>query len=49
MVQKEAEYAFRKSIDVAHRNKGSILNIVNITRSFEAYERSIFDSSQRSY
>jgi nucleotide-binding universal stress UspA family protein len=33
---KEAEYAFRKSIDVAKRNKGSILNIVNIldTRSF---------------
>lgn len=46
---KEAECAFRKSIDVAHRNKGSILNIVNIidTRSFEAYERSIFDTAQQ--
>ncbi|MFB5086689.1 universal stress protein [Psychrobacillus sp. PGGUH221] len=46
---KEAEYAFQKSIDVAHRNKGSILNIVNIidTRSFEAYERSIFDTAQK--
>lgn len=46
---KEAEYAFRKSIDVAHRNKGSVLNIVNIidTRSFEAYERSIFDTAQQ--
>ena len=42
---KEAEYAFRKSIDVAKRNKGSILNIVNVidTRSFEAYDRSIFE------
>jgi nucleotide-binding universal stress UspA family protein len=46
---KEAEYAFRKSIDVAKRNKGSILNIVNIldTRSFEAYDRSIFDRAQQ--
>ena len=46
---KEAEYAFRKSIDVAKRNKGSILNIVNVldTRSFEAYDRSIFDGAQQ--
>ena len=46
---KEAEYAFRKSIDVAKRNKGSILNIVNVidTRSFEAYDRSIFDRAQQ--
>lgn len=46
---KEAEYAFRKSIDVAKRNNGSILNIVNIidTRSFETYERSIFDTVQK--
>ncbi|MEI4770272.1 universal stress protein [Psychrobacillus sp. FJAT-51614] len=46
---KEAEYAFRKSIDVAKRNIGSILNIVNIidTRSFETYERSIFDKVQK--
>lgn len=31
----EAEYAFRKSIDVAKRNEGSTLNIINIidTRS----------------
>ena len=27
---KEAEYAFRKSIDIAYRNPGSQLNIVNI-------------------
>lgn len=39
---KEAEYAFRKAIDVAKRNVGSVLNIVNIidTHSFEAYDRS---------
>jgi nucleotide-binding universal stress UspA family protein len=44
----EAEYAFRKSIDVAKRNKGALLNIINVidTRSFEAYDRSIFDSAQ---
>ena len=37
---KEAEYAFRKSIDVAYRNQGSQLNIVNIidTRYFEAHD-----------
>ena len=46
---KEAEYAFRKSIDVAKRNPGSILNLVNVidTRSFEAYDRSIFESAQQ--
>lgn len=46
---KEAEYAFRKSIDVAKRNVGSILNIANVidTRSFEAYDRSIFESTQK--
>ena len=46
---KEAEYAFRKSIDVAKRNKGSILNIVNVldTRSFEAYDRSSVESAQQ--
>ena len=27
---KEAEYAFRKSLDIAYRNPGSQLNIVNI-------------------
>ena len=27
---KEAEYAFRKSLDIAYRNQGSQLNIVNI-------------------
>ena len=27
---KEAEYAFRKSVDIAYRNQGSQLNIVNI-------------------
>ena len=46
---KEAEYAFRKSIDVARRNVGATLNIVNIidTHSFEAYERSVFDTAQK--
>ncbi|MBM7599760.1 nucleotide-binding universal stress UspA family protein [Virgibacillus halotolerans] len=46
---KEAEYAFRKSIDVAKRNEGSIINIVNVidTRSFEAYDRSIFGRAQK--
>jgi len=41
----EAEYAFRKSIDVVKRNENSILNIVNVidTRSFEAYDRSIVE------
>jgi nucleotide-binding universal stress UspA family protein len=46
---KEAEYAFRKSIDVAKRNKNSIINIVNVidTRSFEAYDSSIVDRAQQ--
>ena len=46
---KEAEYAFRKSIDVAKRNIGSILNIINVidTHSFEAYERSSVESAQQ--
>jgi nucleotide-binding universal stress UspA family protein len=45
---KEAEYAFRKSIDVAKRNVNSILNIVNVidTRSFEAYDLTIVDRAQ---
>ena len=30
---KEAEYAFRKSIEIAYRNQGSQLNIVNIIDS----------------
>ena len=30
---KEAEYAFRKSLDIAYRNQGSQLNIVNIIDS----------------
>lgn len=42
----EAHYAFRKSIDVAKRNPGSTIHLVNVidTRSFaavEAYDRSI--------
>jgi len=45
---KEAEYAFRKSIDVAKR---AVLNLVNVidTRSFaaiEAYDRSIAERAQ---
>ena len=48
---KEAEYAFRKSLDVARRNEGSTLNIVNVidTRSFaaiEAYDRTIADRAR---
>ena len=48
---KEAEYAFRKSLDVAKRNEGSTLNIVNVidTRSFaaiEAYDRSIAERAR---
>lgn len=49
---KEAEYAFRKSIDVATRNTGATLNLVNVidTRSFaavEAYDRSIAERAQQ--
>lgn len=46
---KEAEYAFRKSIDVAKRNDGSLLNIVNVidTRAFEAYGRSFVERAQQ--
>jgi nucleotide-binding universal stress UspA family protein len=46
---KEAEYAFRKSIDVTKRNKGSMLNIVNVieTNSFEAYDRSLVEREQQ--
>ena len=49
---KEAEYAFRKSIDVALRNPGSTINLVNVidTRSFaaiEAYDRSIAERAQK--
>jgi nucleotide-binding universal stress UspA family protein len=46
---KEAEYAFRKSIDVAKRNINSQVNIVNVidTRSFEAYDRSIVERAQQ--
>lgn len=49
---KEAEYAFRKSIDVAKRNVGATLNLVNVidTRSFaavEAYDRSIAERAQQ--
>lgn len=49
---KEAEYAFRKSIDVAKRNEGATINLVNVidTRSFaaiEAYDRSIAERAQQ--
>jgi len=49
---KEAEYAFRKSLDVVKRNEGAKLNLVNIidTRSFaaiEAYDRSIAERAQQ--
>lgn len=40
---KEAEYAFRKSIDIAYRNEGAQLHIVNIidTRYFGAFDQEI--------
>src|SRR4051794_21004801 len=49
---KEAEYAFRKSIDVAKRNIDAKLNLVNVidTRSFaaiEAYDRTIAEKAQQ--
>ncbi|AWE08331.1 universal stress protein UspA [Lysinibacillus sp. 2017] len=49
---KEAEFAFRKSIDVAKRNEGATINLVNVidTRSFaaiEAYDRSIAERAQQ--
>ena len=48
---KEAEYAFKKAIDVAKRNDDAKLNLVNVidTRSFaaiEAYDRSIAERAQ---
>lgn len=40
---KEAEYAFRKSIDIAYRNEGAQLHIVNIidTRYFGAFDQEV--------
>ena len=40
---KEAEYAFHKSLEIAYRNQGSQLNIVNIidTKYFGALDRDI--------
>lgn len=48
---KEAEFAFRKALDVSKRNVGSTLHLVNVidTRSFaaiEAYDRSIAERAQ---
>lgn len=48
---KEAEYAFKKSVEVAKRNDEAKLNLVNVidTRSFaaiEAYDRSIAERAQ---
>ncbi|WP_036198630.1 universal stress protein [Ureibacillus sinduriensis] len=48
---KEAEYAFKKSIDIAKRNPEAKLNLVNVidTRSFaaiEAYDRSMSERAQ---
>jgi nucleotide-binding universal stress UspA family protein len=46
---KDAEFAFSKSIDVAKRNEGSILNIVNVidTRLIEAFDRSFVDRTEQ--
>ena len=40
---KEAEYAFRKSVEIAYQNPGSQLNIVNIidTRYFGALDKEL--------
>lgn len=45
----EAEYAFRKSIEMSKQNKGSKLTIVNVlnTRSLEGYDRSINERAQQ--
>ncbi|HWK23803.1 MAG TPA: universal stress protein [Ureibacillus sp.] len=48
---KEAEYAFKKSIEIVKRNSDSTLNLVNVidTRSFaaiEAYDRSIAERAE---
>lgn len=42
---KEADFAFKKSLDVAKRNVGSKLTIVNIvdSKQLESFDRSIFD------
>ncbi|MFS0821935.1 universal stress protein [Bacillus sp. 1P02SD] len=46
---KEAEYAFRKSIDIAKRNKGSKLTIVNVlnTHAYKSFDRSTLDRAQQ--
>ncbi|MEH7383576.1 universal stress protein [Bacillus sp. JJ1533] len=46
---KEAEYAFRKSIDLAKRNKGSKLNIVNVLNinSYKGFDSSMLDRAQQ--
>jgi nucleotide-binding universal stress UspA family protein len=46
---KQAEYSFRKSIDVAKRNKDSIVNIVNVidTRSIEAFGGSVIERAHQ--
>lgn len=46
---KQAEYAFRKSIDVAKRNENSKLYLVHIinTRSYEAYDRSVLERVEK--
>ena len=45
---KEAEYAFRKSLDVAYRNQGSQLNIVNIidTRHLGPLDKNLLSKSK---
>lgn len=45
----EANYAFRKSIDIAKRNQGSTLNIVNIvdSRALPAYQLPIIEQVRK--
>ncbi|WP_099361522.1 universal stress protein [Fredinandcohnia onubensis] len=46
---KEAEHAFQKSIDIAKRNKGAKLTIVNVVNahSYEGFDRSMLDRAQQ--
>ena len=45
---KEAEYALHKAIDVAKRNVGSTLNIVNILDArLERFDRTVIERAQK--
>lgn len=49
---KEAEYAFQRGVDIAKRNEGSVLNVVNVidTRAFKVFEardQSVLDDAKQ--